>query len=113
MSMTQLWRSAHSTLRLSISCAFLLSERPPTTASPAWASAELLPGAAAGAEPLRWLEGRRLLGGLEAEKLIVAVRPRPLRPYMPESPPCSNPLLSILARPCSKVRKAILRIPSP
>ena len=78
MSMTQLCRSAHSTLRLSISCAFLLSGRPPMTAS----SAALLPCAlpCPDAEPLRWLKGILLLGGLEAEKLIVAVRPRPLRP---------------------------------
>lgn len=53
VSMTQLCRSAHSTLRLSSSCAFLLSERPPTTGSSAWLPTALLLGAAAEAEPLR------------------------------------------------------------
>ena len=80
MSMTQLCRSAHSTLRLSSSCAFLLSDRPPTTGSSAWLSAALLLDGAADAEPFKWLEGTGLLSGRRLEKLMVAVRPRPLRP---------------------------------
>ena len=97
VSMTQLCRSAHSTLRLSISCAFLLSDRPPTTCSCPWLPAPLLLDAAAAA-PLRWLEGRGLLGGLELEKLTVALRPRPLCSKLP---PCSRPLLCILPPLCS------------
>ena len=98
VSMTQLCRSAHSTLRLSISCAFLLSDRPPTTCSSLWLPAPLLLDAAA-AEPLRLLEGRGLLGGLELEKLTIALRPRPLCSKLP---PCSRPLLCILPLLCSR-----------
>ena len=81
VSMTQLWRSAHSTLRLSISCAFRPRGSPPTIclllAPSALTSAPFALAAEALEASFRRLGDRALPRGRKLEKLTEALRPRP------------------------------------